>query len=92
MALKQPRFKVTTCTGYPITKARTTGNTRSLPGLSAHVLDRWHCHRVVRTYRSEDVNQRTPRTKGHDRTLALAAAECDRLNRKQRRLSGRERA
>jgi hypothetical protein len=90
--IERPRFTVATCTGFAIGRQSSSGSVGISPGLSAHVLDRWNCHRVVRTYRSEDVNQRPPRTKGHDRTLALAAAECDRLNRKQRRSSGRERA
>jgi hypothetical protein len=83
--MEQPRYKVATCTGYRIGRATAKPGGGSPLGLSAHILDRWNCHRVVRTYATEDVNARPPRTKGHTRTLALAEAECARLNRQQAR-------
>jgi hypothetical protein len=85
LVVERPRYKVATCTGYRIGRRESAGGGGNALGLSAHILDCWNCHRVVRTYATEDVNARPPRTKGHARTLVLAAAECDRLNRQQAR-------
>jgi hypothetical protein len=88
----RPRFKVATVTGYRIVGHESATGSGSTEGITAHILDTHHCHRVVRTIRSESVNRRPPFTKGHGRTLALADAECDRLNRRERRASVRERS
>ena len=45
------RFKVATCEGY----ATAMGGHRSAgSGVTAHVLDTWYAHRVVKLFRSED--------------------------------------
>jgi len=63
-----PRYKVATVTGFATNRK---GGFGQPPGLSAHVLDTMHCHRVVATFRSE---QRIAKSHTLGKEGALAAA------------------
>jgi hypothetical protein len=76
---QRPRFKVATCTGYPISPVgQRSGPSR---GLTASVLDTFNCHREVKRFRSEDrLPMVPPWGLGVDGALAAAQEHADRLN------------